>query len=542
MTELYLLKVPLENDYKHTLYFANATEQAEYFISKKTHHFTDFSYQRKDFTIRCPVNYDDLVNSGCNYAMYRNTDYSNKWFYIFIVDFEYKNDENTIIKIETDCIQTWMFNYTIKPSFVEREHVSDDTVGMHLVDEGLEIGEYVCNEKLKTPYSDDLKIIVGVTERPDGTSANGYMYNGIYSGIKYYCFKNDSSGVTDVANFIESYASSSDTTTDAIVCMFLAPSKLIEGYIVNKNEIAQSSLTSKYYINQSSTQSDSNGLVVFENTNAIDGYVPTNNKLLTYPYRYMHVSNNNGADVIYRFEDWFTRKSITNGGDKIISSKPLFLIEGCLTPGCSIRLVPLNYKGVSRCDSEGLNMGKFPALNWTSDYFTNWLTQNAVNVGLSLVSGAVSTVGGIGLMATGAGALAGGSATIGGLTAIAGTLNEVKQATMIPNQAQGNINAGDVVTASYQNDFHFYDMCIRKEFAKIIDGYFTMFGYKVNTVKVPNTNHRKNFWFIKTIDVNIDGGIPNKDLQTIKNCYNTGITFWKNPSSIGNYTVSNTII
>ena len=113
---------------------------------------------------------------------------------------------------------------------------------------------------------------------------------------------------------------------------------------------------------------------------------------------------------------------------------------------------------------------------------------------------------------------------------------------MIPPQTQGNINCGDVVTSANNNTSHYYHMSIKKEFAKIIDGYFNMFGYKVNVVKVPNKNHRSNYWFTKTIDVNITGSIPMNDMNKIKACYNNGITFWKNASNIKNYSVSNTII
>jgi hypothetical protein len=69
-----------------------------------------------------------------------------------------------------------------------------------------------------------------------------------------------------------------------------------------------------------------------------------------------------------------------------------------------------------------------------------------------------------------------------------------------------------------------------------------MFGYKVNRVKVPNKAHRSRFWYTKTIDVNIDGNIPNNDLQVIKNCYNNGITFWRNVAEIQNYSLSNDIV
>ena len=85
-------------------------------------------------------------------------------------------------------------------------------------------------------------------------------------------------------------------------------------------------------------------------------------------------------------------------------------------------------------------------------------------------------------------------------------------------------------------------MSIKSEYAKIIDKYFDMFGYKVNMLKVPNKNHRARYWFTKTIDVNINGAIPNDDLQQIKNCYNNGITFWRSDSEVDNYNVTNNII
>ena len=85
-------------------------------------------------------------------------------------------------------------------------------------------------------------------------------------------------------------------------------------------------------------------------------------------------------------------------------------------------------------------------------------------------------------------------------------------------------------------------MSIKNEYARIIDGYFDMFGYKTNVVKVPNTNHRARWWYTKTIDVNIDGNIPNDDMQKIKNAYNNGITFWRNASEIQNYSLSNPIV
>ena len=33
-----------------------------------------------------------------------------------------------------------------------------------------------------------------------------------------------------------------------------------------------------------------------------------------------------------------------------------------------------------------------------------------------------------------------------------------------------------------------------------------------------------------------------QDIQAIKRCYDSGVTFWKNPANIGDYSVSNNII
>ena len=93
--------------------------------------------------MRFPAHIDSLLEY--TYVMYRNTAYGNKWFYAFITDMQYINDNMTAITIKTDSWQTWGFDVTLKKSFVEREHVADDTFGIHTVPEGVDTGEYVCN-------------------------------------------------------------------------------------------------------------------------------------------------------------------------------------------------------------------------------------------------------------------------------------------------------------------------------------------------------------------------------------------------------------
>lgn len=142
-TDIRLLKVPFELDNKNQLTFANVQAQTNYFLSVPYIQEDNCSYQRKDNIIRFPAHVDTILNY--NYVMYKNEAYTNKWFYAFITNMKYVNNNMTEISIETDVFQTWQFDVVYKKMFVEREHVSNDTRGLHTVPENLETGEYIQN-------------------------------------------------------------------------------------------------------------------------------------------------------------------------------------------------------------------------------------------------------------------------------------------------------------------------------------------------------------------------------------------------------------
>lgn len=522
-TEVYLLNTPLESDYKHTLYFPNKVKQEEYFKKKVMLTLKESSYQRKDNIIRVGRHIDYMRN--CNYVMYRNRKYLgfDKWFYAFITDLKYINEGTTEVTIETDVIQTWLFDYVVQSSFIEREHVSSDEPGEHTFPEGLETGEYIVNSHFMNEDLNDLILVIGVTADPDGTKVGGHNYNGIYSGVKYKCCKaTNSSAMTD---YINSY--DEEGRANAINCIFIAPE-----FLASYTDISEDGLTDISYndVPKSTTMK-------YDKNNKLDGYKPDNNKLLCYPFNYLLVSNNNGGSAVYRYED-FSGDSYT------------FNLQGAITPGCSIRAIPASYKNDITNDDEGINLGKYPICNWQTDVYTNWLTQNSVNMSVGYISGGLSVAGGllssVGSFATGnvmggVGGLintaAGGVGTIGGIIG-----QKYAQSFQAP-QVQGNLNCGDVITSDGRNTFHFYAMSVKKEYAKIIDDFFNMYGYKICRVKKPNTNHRESYWYTKTVDANIDGGsIPMKDMLKIKNCYNNGITFWRDHGYMGNYNLSNEIM
>ena len=530
-TDIRLLKTPFEIDNKNQLTFSSASAQSTYFLSLPHLEEDNCTYQRKENIIRFPAHIDDILTY--NYVMYKNEAYTNKWFYAFITNMEYKNDNLTLITIQTDVFQTWQFDIIYRRMFVEREHVNDDTVGANLIDENLQLGEFICNKKQRWLYdtestltAPELCVVMGATSQPDGSLTDGVLINGIYAGLRYYSFNNNSDGITALNNLLDSYAQASKT--DAIQCMFMLPKYLCTGSDRPSHLEAGTDTPSVKYINNSDAGTLNKNIDFTQNT--LDGYTPKNNKLKTYPFNYMLCSNNNGIDVIYRYEDFYTTNE---SGVKTIEN-PKFRIYSALTPSGSIRLIPENYKGIALNDAEGINMGKFPVCSWNSDVYTNWLTQNGVNIGLSIGGSLISAA---------AGGVTGNPIGIAsGILGVANTIGEIYKESKIPPQANGNLNAGDVISAMGKNDFIFYAMTIKSQYAKIIDDYFSTFGYKVNDVKIPNITGRTNWNYVKTIDCNILGDIPQEDIQTLKDMFNSGVTFWHNSSTFLDYSQSNNII
>ena len=201
--QIILLNVPIEIDNKNQLTFSSETNQYNYFLSRKVSSFeySDCSYLRKDSILKVPAHIDNLYN--VNYLMYRNRNFSSKWFYAFITKKEYVSDNCTALTIKTDCYQTWQFNIDIKPSFVVREMLSsaDDVVGANVLPENLQLGEYICNKNYKLLHNNDtpskatntdLSIVVAATLDTSGSGFSdvGMQVDGIFQGVNYFCFHN----------------------------------------------------------------------------------------------------------------------------------------------------------------------------------------------------------------------------------------------------------------------------------------------------------------------------------------------------------------
>lgn len=177
-TNIRILKTPFEIDENNQLTFTDTTAQETYFKSLPYIEEEECYYQRKDNVIRFPAHIDTILEY--NYVMYQNDNYSNKWFYAFITKMEYLNDNTTLITIETDVFQTWQFDIIYKRSFVEREHVNNDTVGLHTIPEGLETGEYIIDSVDHDSSLNTLVYIIQTMKSTTGEDLLATNYGGVY--------------------------------------------------------------------------------------------------------------------------------------------------------------------------------------------------------------------------------------------------------------------------------------------------------------------------------------------------------------------------
>lgn len=472
-----------------------------------------------------------------NYMAFQNPNYSNKWFFAFIDKVEYIGDKTTKIIYTVDEHSTWFSYWSPKTCFVVREHVSDDTIGLHTYPEGLEHGEYTINESSFVTNSlrkDSCYVCISTSYVPDNTPyVDGSRYVGnIYSGLINLVMKS----FDDASKFIKAYDEIS--RGDAIVNVYMLPSK----FIPNNIQWLQGDLGRQSNINFAPlpntlgcTTIDSN--ITFTMNTTLDSYTPKNNKLYCYPYNVFSVTNNCGANADYFYED-FTNHT------------PVFDVIALETSGIPAMLLPKNYKNITsqtydQLYSYGLVAGKFPTCSWKTDLFTNWMTQNGVNIGgsyvpMGLISGTFQTLLG--------GAIGDANGIAGGIGGMLSSLGEMYQHSLIPPRINGQTTVADLSFADDMLMFRYYKLSIKKEYAKMIDDTFTKIGYKINELKVPNITGRTYFNFVQigqTDEIgysNSNFTVPQNSMEVINSIYRKGTTIWHNHANIGDYSLNNTIV
>lgn len=542
------------------------------------------------FRIDAPYN---LVEN-CNYGYFQNG--TGRVYYFDILFCEYDNDMVTIVHFDIDVLSTYYTDYARTSQRVLREHVNDDTVGANIQPEPVGTGELAVDWQTRTSssqdgmvqssYDFDLRepcIFIFAGDQSDGNKVYAGVLDGTVEGACCWAapLAIQENGEYFTGGFTDwIWSMNRNNKAESIVAMTNFPLALAN--------ISQSDLYGVTPLFGDSGEHFTTKRISFhvhDIPTTVDGYTPRNNKLLTYPYCFMRATNYKGQYRDYRYEFF---------GPAAEYSAPAFQIKGSPDPAGDIWAVPINYNGAAAENPEfAITMGGIPQVSWPFNSYENWLAGNAGSLAMNLLSAATMFIPGIGAIRTAgaasklAGAVssatrsavtragsrslfdpavkAAGASVASDLTGYAGMTRLAGQAMLGSGTAQlantaatlyDQANVPDAVRGQTTSaatagvgayGFSFLGMCVREDFAKSIDDFFTVYGYACNENKVPNETGRKNYNFVQTQGAAFHsqaspGGVPAQALAQINAMYDEGIWFWHDPATAGDFTDDNPIV
>lgn len=538
-SNIILLKnVSLSMDYADTLLFDNVSAQTSFFLTKQAYAFHDLMYI-KPGTIYIPDQAGQYRT--CTYLMYTNPDYPDKWFYAFIAGVEYLADGTTRISYIEDFLQTWFFEMNVGPCMVQREHVNNDAVGANLKEENVALGDYVVTNSGIYPIL-NWTTIVGSAVAPSTPDITAYadVMQGMINGLEWIKYGQYEDGMIRLRSDLDNLASVGKS--DAIVNIWSVPSLLLTNPLSGDGN----------NLNDNLVDTKPTTISPVRPTN-LNGYVPKNNKLFTYPYCALNVGTNSGQNVVLRYE--------------FFNGNPKLQMAGSIAPNGRLMLIPLNYAGVSENYDFSVSMGDYPQGSWTQDVYSNWLATQSIkwdyesdrrqlSAGFEHQRQFRSAIEGVlanAVQNNTSGVISAGLNGVSGMieNAINYEQNEVlaqnaisqekEMHSIIPPATKGSIGADVTLFALGKYSFKWYGKTITYNYAESIDNYFSLYGYRVDTVKIPNFSGRKSWNFVQTIGAIVTGNAPLYAREGFRGLLNKGIRFWHG-DYIGDYTRDNSII
>ena len=543
--------INLDNRYIHTIYFASENAQNAWFTGKVLKSYERMSYIRHTAS-SIKVKDDATFLLGVTYMRFMNSRTKSKWFYAFVLDVEYVNENTAVITYEIDVMQTWfMQGGSIAPCMVLREHTNDDTFGHNLEPEPFVSEIY---DRVQIADSDQFvhgvdmallgyDLVINSTAEPEDPAQT--INNNLFNGTSYKTIS-ASSPQAAVASLYDMLGSWDKKEQSAeIIDMFTFPSAF-------SHKDAEDNIHD----------------VEFNRPTSFDLYVPKNNKLLTYPYSFLAVTTKNGSSAQFRWEYF----------NNVLNEKPKFDMYGTPLGGGIIICYPHHYNGIYEDVDDAVVMDDFPKNAFSYDAYQAWIAsggktrlENAESIqstrnmsrwvqgGMSIAKhGAASLVE---AAKSGASAVVlkdpiratthGAAAVMEGLSIskevmdMSADIREARNkisyqwndASYAPDIPVGRAAPCPSVSLGYL-DFYFYHVHLREAEAKHIDDYLSMFGYTTNKVKTPNLTGRRYWNFVQTENCEVRGEMPASSREAIGRIFDGGITLWHNGDQVGNYAQS----
>ena len=511
--------------------------------------------------------------------MYKNTAFTDKWFFAFITRKEYINPNTSRIFITTDVWQTWMFDLQWRQSYIERAHMprwraQGDPIA-YTANENIDYGtEYeTVSVSQYTPYEDLLFLVIvskGTLHNDASTTPKITekeivpIHNGLPQPLSYYVhpFRRLGGSLTTKVNGV---VRSLSNIRKALTNLFTFDSSV--------NNIVSLYVTDYIgrYVNYSyNTQTADFDSEAFKDVTIADdvhenittlyvrdmteyhelthdagdkylGFVPVSeSKLWMYPYAVTILDDMKGNRVEIKNEYINSKKlQLRVRGSLGVSNKISYSVDDYLTHN------NLDFEGMSTVTLEKAVINKEPNdLPILNDYLSAFLQGNRNALQVQRESQLFNAFTGVmgGAFGGGLGAVAGTAISAGqSYFQIQGLNAKVQDISNIPPSLSSMGGNPYFDYGNGLNGVYIIKKQITVENRKKLEDYFKMFGYKVNRLEVPNLKSRSHFNYIKTVGCAIHGDVPSEDLQEIRQIFDTGVTLWHG-DYIGDYSKENTEI
>lgn len=591
----------LDDRYLHSLYFNSVQERDSFFASKVRISFSRQSYTRPFAgALRIRTGYDSV--GSYNYMRFRNPPSNDvapqarsyKWYYCFINECRYINEQVTEVSYEIDEIQTWFIGSNLLPCLVEREHTNNDTIGLNL--EAEPFGSEVYDSdliKADENTNSDLSLVITATNvsfnkltiYPLSYYTDG-VYNPTFVFLKPIPLGTEDTIRKELGEFTDNVFDYIKGSYDEETGKTIRPKgEILSVRIMFTNYTNPVSLEASPVLSESGNQKHYR--IDVAKPTKYDNYTPQNNKMLTYPFSFMYATT--GAGDVGEFH-WELFDGDTASFDSY----------GNITGEPTINYVPLDYNGQIENLDNRFCISDFPICPFSYDAFQAWIAsgglakarnerniamlQHGVSIATSLVGiGASVATAGLSNYATGminfatmaasdinaygrvmygtdsykslverqhasaqrnaleSGALSGANGilqnAIGMYKAQKNYEYKFADARYQPRVVTGS-SGGSSLYGAHLVETRFYHAHIRDDEAKRVDEQFTLYGYATNRVKKPNLTGRKYWNFIKTNGATVVGNMPASSATAIGQILDSGITFWHGDYA-GNYNIGN---
>lgn len=535
MMNLTLFKNFPITSYANQLYVNSEKERNNMFNSWESDFFNELSScDKTKKTIRLDINYyhGNMYNYG---ILHEN----NKDYYVFITDTEWLSNRTVVLHYEYDYFQTYVYQMDFKKSMIEREHVSDDTFGKWMNDEGLDTGERLVQSVTNlNGGSSDRVFCMSIRDTRDVLSTGSNEKKALPQLTTFNTYERSAtivamSDASDLSWILNKVANAN--RLNAVSGLYTVPSSTLALY--NKVACYDWDTGDKvgYYLTTGKSTAFVNTTVKPTN---IDGYTPKNNKCFLYPYCYVNFSNSNGQSLTGRFE-------YSNDKSNVQCAYRMFAIEGVPS-----YLWLQNYNGFEKNLDNTITTDDHVQIPWTADSYATYVSgqkfsmsntrrQKQIDYVYDTGKGAISSMLSGNFLGVATSITDNTKDLYSWENSLKATLNDVKNT---PPSMEGTFSSsannliGDI-------GFKAELITLSAENIRTIDDYFSMFGYKTSHIVSLSSvmNTRSNWNYVKSVGANITGRCPYDAINTVKSMFNSGTTLWHDLTTMYNYDLPNTI-